>query len=79
MELSDLKLVYFRAQGELRKVGKNYLLKHYLSTYNNTIILLHGYTLKGSQKIIALDERVEITDENKEQSLRDQVFAILKN
>ncbi|MCY3411548.1 MAG: hypothetical protein INQ03_07965 [Candidatus Heimdallarchaeota archaeon] len=70
----ELKLVIFHADGELRRVGKNYQLKHYLGTYGEESIHVVGYLAKGNSKKVDMELEIVISEDNLEYFLHDVVM-----
>ena len=71
------KLVYINAGGELLRIGPRYLIKHYVSTYNEYQIKVHGYSVRGNKQIVEMSVTMEITDDNLERTLHDEFAKFL--
>lgn len=72
-----IKLVYIYAGGELLRIGPRYLIKHYVSTYNEYQIKVHGYSVRGNQQVVELNVEIEITDNNLEHTLHGEIAKFL--
>ena len=72
-----IKLVYIDADGELRRVGPRFLLKHYYSSYNSFIINVKGYSVRGNNQTIDMELQLKFDDNQNEMSLHNLLLKKL--
>lgn len=77
MVSADIKFIYIFADDELRRLGENYLLKHYFMTYQSRIILVKGYSVKGDNIMIECEQTMTFDKEKENLSLIEYFQSFL--